>query len=147
MGEPQILVFNSGSSSFKCARIEPRTGKVLDAALAERLNTPAARLDLMSGGVRRRSELAGLDHGGALRQVLEHIDTSAVLAVGHRVVHGGEHFVQSTLIDDDVLAKIESMASLAPLHNPANALGIREARRLLPALPQVAVFDTAFHQT
>lgn len=147
MSEPQILVFNSGSSSFKCARIEPRTGTVLDSALAERLNSPAARLDLKSGGERRRSELAGLDHGGALRHVLEHIDTSAVIAVGHRVVHGGEHFVQSTLIDDDVLAKIESMASLAPLHNPANALGIREARRLLPALPQVAVFDTAFHQT
>lgn len=147
MSEPQILVFNSGSSSFKCARIEPRTGKVLDAALAERLNSPAARIDLKSGDERWRSELAGLDHGGALREVLERIDTSAVVAVGHRVVHGGEHFVQSTAIDDDVLEKIESMASLAPLHNPANALGIREARRLLPALPQVAVFDTAFHQT
>jgi acetate kinase len=147
MREPQILVFNSGSSSFKCARIEPGTGKVLDAALAERLNTPSARLELKSAGERWRSELAGLDHGGALREVLERIDTSAVVAVGHRVVHGGEHFVQSTAIDDDVLAKIESMASLAPLHNPANALGIREARRLLPGLPQVAVFDTAFHQT
>jgi acetate kinase len=147
MSEAQVIVFNSGSSSFKCARIEPGTGRVLDSALAERLNSPQARLDLKSSGGRQRWELSGLDHGAALRQVLERIDTSSVVAVGHRVVHGGETFVQSTRLDQPTIDTIESMSSLAPLHNPANVLGIREAMRLLPALPQVAVFDTAFHQT
>jgi acetate kinase len=148
MSEPQVLVFNAGSSSFKCARIEPQSGLVLDAALAERLGTASARLGLRHGAAEPASwELPELDHGGALRQVLDRIDTSAVVAVGHRVVHGGEAFVSSTLIDARALGTIEGMESLAPLHNPANALGIREGLRLLPRLPQVAVFDTAFHQT
>jgi acetate kinase len=148
MSEPQVLVFNAGSSSFKCARIEPGSGLVLDAALAERLGTIAAGLTLrQQTGERHSWELPELDHGAALRQVLDRIDTSALVAVGHRVVHGGEAFVGSALIDARALRAIEDMQSLAPLHNPANALGIREAMRLLPGLPQVAVFDTAFHQT
>jgi acetate kinase len=147
MSETQVLVFNSGSSSFKCARIEPRSGRVLDWALAERLNSAQARIDLASDGERQRWERAGLDHGSAMHEVLQRIDTSAVVAVGHRVVHGGEAFVDSTRLDDAVIAQIDAMSSLAPLHNPANVLGIREGLRLLPALPQVAVFDTAFHQT
>jgi len=148
MGEPQVLVFNAGSSSFKCARLEPGSGRVLDAALAERLGTPGARLTLKhTDGAREAWDLPGLDHGAALRRVLERIDTSALVAVGHRVVHGGEVFVGSVVIDPRALSTIEEMQSLAPLHNPANALGIREGMRLLPALPQVAVFDTAFHQT
>ncbi|HTV25048.1 MAG TPA: acetate kinase [Polyangiaceae bacterium] len=148
MGQPQVLVFNAGSSSFKCARIEPTTGRVLDSALAERLGQPGARLMLKRGeGDRQTWELPQLDHGGALRHVLERIDTSALVAVGHRVVHGGEAFVGSSVIDARALRAIDDMQSLAPLHNPANALGIREAMRLLPRLPQVAVFDTAYHQT
>jgi acetate kinase len=147
MREPQVLVFNAGSSSFKCARIEPESGLVLDAALAERLGTAAASLTLRQGNERHSWELPGLDHGAALRQVLDRIDTSALVAVGHRVVHGGEAFVGSAVVDARALGTIEGMHSLAPLHNPANALGIREGMRLLPGLPQVAVFDTAFHQT
>lgn len=148
MGEPQVLVFNAGSSSFKCARIEPKTGRVLDSALAEQLGQPGARLTLKHDDAERQVwELPQLDHGGALRHVLERMYTSALVAVGHRVVHGGEAFVGSSVIDAPALAAIEGMQRLAPLHNPANALGIREGMRLLPGLPQVAVFDTAFHQT
>jgi acetate kinase len=144
---PQVLVFNAGSSSLKCALIEPESGRVLASGLAERLKTDAARLELVLGGERQRWELPGLEHGDALRRALERLDTTQVVAVGHRVVHGGEAFYSSTRIDAEVLAQIEALESLAPLHNPANALGIREASRLLPQLPQVAVFDTAFHHS
>ena len=143
----EVLVFNAGSSSLKCARIEPASGRVLDTALAERLGSGSARLDLRLGSGRQCWELPGLEHDQALRRILEHFDVSSVAAVGHRVVHGGEAFRRSTRIDAAVLERIESLSSLAPLHNPANALGIREGMRLLPDLPQVAVFDTAFHQT
>src|SRR5262245_29918133 len=119
MSEPQVLVFNAGSSSFKCARIEPATSRVLDSALAERLGQPGARILLKHGDEERQTwELPGLDHGGALRHVLDRIDTNALVAVGHRVVHGGEAFVGSTRIDASVLRSIEQMQSLAPLHNP-----------------------------
>jgi len=141
------LVVNAGSSSLKCARLEPATGRVLDTALAERLGSAGARLELSLGAERARWELPQLDHGEALRRVLERFDTSSVAAVGHRVVHGGEAFRHSTRIDAGVLSTIEALSSLAPLHNPANVLGIRESMRLLPQLPQVAVFDTAFHQS
>jgi acetate kinase len=144
---PRVLVFNAGSSSLKCALIEPESGRVLASALAERLKTDAARLELVLGGDRQHWELPGLDHGEALRRALDRLDTAHLVAVGHRVVHGGEAFYASTRIDPRVLAQIEELKSLAPLHNPANALGIREATRLLPALPQVAVFDTAFHHS
>ena len=147
VSEPQVLVFNAGSSSFKCARVEPAGGRVLDAVLAERLGTPDARVSLTRDGDRQRWSVPGLDHSGAFRDALDRIDTEAVVAVGHRVVHGGEAFVGSARIDARALAAIEQNAMLAPLHNPANVLGIREASRLLPGLPQVAVFDTAFHQT
>ena len=138
---------NAGSSSLKCARIEPASGRVLEAALAERLGTAGARLELRLGTERESFELPELGHGEALRRVVERMDSSEVVAVGHRVVHGGEAFRESTRIDAGVLERIEGLSSLAPLHNPANALGIRESLRLLGGLPQVAVFDTAFHQT
>lgn len=147
MGQPQVLVFNAGSSSLKCARLEPSSGRVLDSALAEQLGTPGARLTLKRADERQAWDLPGLDHGAALRHVLERIDTRESCAVGHRVVHGGEAFVRSVIVDAQALRTIEEMRALAPLHNPANALAIREAMRLLPELPQVAVFDTAFHQT
>lgn len=148
MSEHQVLVFNAGSSSFKCARIEPASASVIDVALAERLGTPSARVTLRCGeGERAQWDLPGLDHGGALRHLLARIDTSALVAVGHRVVHGGEAFVGSVVVDARAVGSIEAMQSLAPLHNPANALAIREGMRLLPSLPHVAVFDTAFHQT
>ena len=147
MTDPQLLVVNAGSSTLKCARIEPESGRVLDSALAERLGGGAARLELRLGAERESWELPGLDHGRALARILEGFDLSRVVAVGHRVVHGGEAFRGSTRIDTPVLEQIEALRSLAPLHNPANAIGIREAMRALPSLPHVAVFDTAFHQT
>jgi len=146
-GVEEILVLNAGSSSLKCARIEARSGRVLESALAERLGDTSARITLRLDAQVERDEVAGLDHAQALRRVLERFDTTRVLAVGHRVVHGGEAFRASTLVDDAVLEQIESLSSLAPLHNPSNALCIREARRLMPRLPQAAVFDTAFHQS
>lgn len=87
------------------------------------------------------------DHGAALRDVLSTVDLSGLDAVGHRMVHGGLLFTQPTLIDDAVVEAVTELIPLAPLHNPPNIAGVREARRLLPGLPQVAVFDTAFHRT
>ena len=120
---------------------------MLDSALAERLGGGSARLELRLGAEREDWELPGLDHGRALARILRGFDLSSVAAVGHRVVHGGEAFRSSTRIDLPVLEQIEGLRSLAPLHNPANAIGIREAMQALPSLPHVAVFDTAFHQT
>jgi acetate kinase len=147
MLQPEVLVVNAGSSSLKCARIEPSSGRVQGVALAERLGSEGSRLELRVGTDRQSSDLPQLDHVEALRRILDRIGTSRVAAVGHRVVHGGEAFRQSTRIDAGVLEQIGALSSLAPLHNPANVLGIRESMRLLPGLPQVAVFDTAFHQS
>ncbi len=87
------------------------------------------------------------DHGEALREVLSTVDSSGLEAVGHRMVHGGLRFTQPTLIDDAVVQAVTELIPLAPLHNPPNIAGVREARRMLPGVPQVAVFDTAFHRT
>jgi acetate kinase len=87
------------------------------------------------------------DYGGALRSLLSNLDTHRVEAVGHRMVHGGTRFTAPTLLDDTVIDAITELIPLAPLHNPPNLTGVREARRLLPQVPHVAVFDTAFHRT
>ncbi|WP_329364467.1 acetate kinase [Streptomyces sp. NBC_00669] len=134
----RVLVLNSGSSSVKY--------QLLDMADHSR---PAA------GVVERIGEEGGVaDHAEALRQVARQLDeqglgldSPALAAVGHRVVHGGTRFTEPTLITDEVVAEIEKLVPLAPLHNPANITGIKVARELRPDLPQVAVFDTAFHAT
>jgi acetate kinase len=126
----RILVLNSGSSSVKY--------RLFDA------------LDTVTTGlIERIGELGGEapDHAAALRRIMDAVDLSGLAAVGHRVVHGGSAFDRATLIDDDVVATIESLVPLAPLHNPAALTGIAVARKLLPEVPQVAVFDTAFHAT
>jgi len=124
----RVLVVNSGSSSLKFALMEPETGAVLRQGLAERLNA------------------AG--HTEALARMFEELgDDTGITAVGHRVVHGGEAFSESVVIDDAALQAIRECSALAPLHNPANLLGIEAARRAFPGVLQVAVFDTAFHQT
>lgn len=122
-----VLVLNCGSSSIKYQVLDTRTGAREAVGLVERVT----------------------DHQEGLRAVMEKLGPTLerVGAVGHRVVHGGEVFSEPTLIDDEVLATIESLSHLAPLHNPANIAGIRAARAALPGVPQVAVFDTAFHQT
>ncbi|MEV6597039.1 acetate kinase [Actinoplanes sp. NPDC051346] len=104
---------------------------------------------LAKGLIERIGETGGdaADHTAALRQVMESIDLSDLDAIGHRVVHGGSVFSAATVIDDDVVATIEGLVPLAPLHNPAALSGIAVARKLLPDVPQVAVFDTAFHLT
>jgi acetate kinase len=141
----EVLVVNCGSSSLKLARVAPDEGRVLEHALAERLGTREASLVWRPGG--ERQPLPDLDHAGALAALLERIARGSLVAVGHRVVHGGEAFRQSALIGQETLDAIERVSELAPLHNPANLVGIRAARQAFPELPHVAVFDTAFHQT
>jgi acetate kinase len=126
----RVLVLNCGSSSVKYQLFDG------DATVAK-------------GTVERIGEPDGdaPDHTGALRTIMADVDLTGLAAVGHRVVHGGTAFSAPTVIDDAVVAAIESLVPLAPLHNPANLAGIAVARTLLPDVPQVAVFDTAFHTT
>ena len=121
----RVLVLNTGSSSVKFQLVESSTGERLAGGVIEEVG----------------------DHAAALGEVIAELAGSRIDAVGHRVVHGGEAFSQPTLIDDEVVATIRSLVPLAPLHNPANLLGIEAARQVRPDVPQVAVFDTAFHRT
>ena len=126
----KILVLNTGSSSVKYRLFDDR--KTLAKGLIERIGE--------AGG-------DTADHEAALQRVMASVDLAGLGAVGHRVVHGGSKFGRPTVIDDEVVAVIERLVPLAPLHNPAALSGIAVARKLLPEVPQVAVFDTAFHQT
>jgi acetate kinase len=147
-----ILVINSGSSSLKFALIEARSGRTIRQGLAERLETPQAylRTHTVDGDGTDRP-LPGGGHAEALREILDelsdHLGGAPPAAVGHRVVHGGDAFSASVVLDDDTVERIRACNELAPLHNPANVLGIEIARREFPRLIHVAVFDTAFHQT
>jgi len=140
-----ILVINCGSSSLKFAAIEPRAGSVLVEGIAERLNTPEARLKIEGSADERLDQRAGP------AEVLERLEplfaNLSIAAVGHRVVHGGERFSDSVLVNEQTIAEIDACIPLAPLHNPANLAGIRSALARFAGLPHVAVFDTAFHQT
>jgi len=147
-----VLALNSGSSSLKGALLDPDTGQLFFSASAERVGTAEATLKLGKPGQAGEVGIPGADHAQALDTVLTALRKEARLmddlrAVGHRVVHGGEAFVESCAIDDQVEQAIERCIELAPLHNPPNLAGIRAARRALPHLLHVAVFDTAFHQT
>lgn len=142
-----ILVINCGSSSLKAAVIPQGGGDVLVKILAERLGDDGAVLTVRRGGETTVTPMPGASHQDALQAAIGHLPGLAIRAIGHRVVHGGEEFTGAARIDDRVIGAIESCSSLAPLHNPANLTGIRTARALFPDLPQVAVFDTAFHQT
>ena len=151
---PSILVINSGSSSLKFALLEVGSGRVFRQGLAERLGSEQAGLrtraeDGDQSGTETTSEqaLPGAGHAEALEEILAHLGERRPAAVGHRVVHGGETFKASVVVDDQVVARIRACNDLAPLHNPPNVLGIEIARRRFPDLPHVAVFDTAFHQT
>ncbi len=141
-----ILILNTGSSSLKFAVKE--SARTVATGLAERLNTPEATLTIKRDGEKTTRDLPHADLPQALRALAGLLGTDFTpAAVGHRIVHGGERFPAATLIDDEVLAGIEALGPLAPLHNPAQAAGIRVARGLYPGVPQVAVFDTAFHHT
>ncbi len=155
----KILVLNSGSSSLKYQLIDAETEEVVAKGIAECVGV-AQRQGRIVQETKRDGKVtfdAEMDcHDEAMSRVfalltdperglVERVDE--IGAVGHRVVHGGEKFVQPTLITDDVVAEIEKVSQLAPLHNPPNLDGIRACRRLMPGIPQVAVFDTAFHAT
>ncbi len=147
-----VLAINSGSSSLKCAVINPESGETVFAALVENLGTERAVWHITVPKAPEPRAIPGVDHAAALEVVLEELRGRSEVwnhlsAVGHRVVHGGELFSASVRIDEDVLQAIEDCVPLAPLHNRANLLGIEAAKRALSHLPHVAVFDTAFHQT
>ena len=151
-----VLVLNCGSSSLKFAVIDATTGDDLLSGLAECFNLDDARIKWKLNGEKGSADLgAGAAHQEALDYIVNKILplnpelSQNLIAIGHRVVHGGERFTSSVVICDDVIAGIEAAVPYAPLHNPAHLIGIREARRIFPALADknVAVFDTAFHQT
>ncbi|MEI8594988.1 acetate kinase [Photobacterium sp. Hal280] len=149
-----VLVLNCGSSSLKFAVVDAVSGDEHLTGLAECLHLPEARIKWKLDGAKHEAQLGnGAAHEEALAFMVETILASKpelaenLKAIGHRVVHGGEKFTQSALIDEAVLKGIEECATLAPLHNPAHIIGIKAAQKAFPALQNVAVFDTAFHQT
>lgn len=148
--EATVLVINCGSSSLKVALFDTALNK-LASGLAERIGGPDAFANLT--GTRDTLPLANnADHKEALQTLMDALRAQGLLreapvAIGHRVVHGGETFREAALITDPVLSAIDECASLAPLHNPVNLAGIEATCELFPDVPQVAVFDTAFHQT
>ena len=145
-----ILVINCGSSSIKFALVNEAHSQFSLSGLAERLGSPDAVLHWQRGGEKDSLMIPGGDHRAALSQLLPLVQGAAggkLHGIGHRVVHGGERFTQAQRVDASVLAAIRDTAPLAPLHNPANLQGIEAALKLFADLPQVVVFDTAFHQT
>ncbi|MDF7676174.1 acetate kinase [Neisseriaceae bacterium ESL0693] len=148
-----VLVLNCGSSSVKAAVMNVAEKHVLMSCLAEKLGNVDAFVTFKdTHGNKHKRALAGeYDHVAAVLTLLDELKLAGlyerVAAIGHRVVHGGERFTQSTLITPEVMKDIEACVVLAPLHNPAHILGIEAAQKAFPDLPQVAVFDTAFHQT
>ncbi|GHE09836.1 acetate kinase [Streptomyces alanosinicus] len=152
----RVLVLNSGSSSVKYQLLDMRDASRLAAGLVERIGEQTSRLkhSCLATGETREHTGPIADHDAALKAVAEELtrdglglDSPELAAIGHRVVHGGMFFTEPTVVDDEVLAEIERLIPVAPLHNPANLTGIRTAQALRPDLPQVAVFDTAFHTT
>jgi len=151
-----VLVINAGSSSVKYQVFNANTEEVLAKGLVERIGMAGAILTHRPTG-REEVRLSGeiLDHKMAIEYVLSILlstnhgvikDKSEIDAVGHRVVHGGEAFSGSVLITEEVMAEMRACIEYAPLHNPPNLKGINAAKSLLPNVPQVGVFDTAFHQ-
>ncbi|UTT47896.1 acetate/propionate family kinase [Rhodococcus gordoniae] len=146
-----VLVLNSGSSSIKFRLIEPESGNSSAHGLIERIGEPEGRIVFHhTTGVDERND-AIPDHRTGLRAMLEMLEglgrplhEVGIVAVGHRLVHGGKVFYEPTLIDDDVVRAVDELSVLAPLHNPANVVGMEVAREELPEVPHVGVFDTAF---
>ncbi|MBV7316865.1 acetate kinase [Shewanella sp. NIFS-20-20] len=154
MSNKLVLVLNCGSSSLKFAIMDAATGDDHISGLAECFGLEDSRIKWKVNGAKHEAQLGAFTaHREAVEYIVDTILAShpelaaQIQAVGHRIVHGGEKFTQSVIIDQHVLQGIEDCASLAPLHNPAHLIGIRAAMASFPSLPQVAVFDTAFHQT
>ena len=155
----KILVLNSGSSSvkYKLIDLEGNSDVTMAEGGVEKIGLPGGFLKFkLADGNKETVELGKIDHRQAIEAILANLtdpkvgcikNYGEIDAVGHRVVHGGEKFAQSVLIDDAVIAKVRECYDLAPLHNPANITGIEAISAILPDVPQVGVFDTAFHQT
>ena len=153
----KVLVINCGSSSLKFQLIDSESEHCLAKGLCERIGIEGSMITYApEGGDKEKTVTPMPDHTEAIRLVLEALTNSKtgvvgsldeIGAVGHRVVHGGEKFAESVIINEDVLAAVEECNDLAPLHNPANLIGINACRKLMPDTPMVGVFDTAFHQT
>ncbi len=153
----KVLVINCGSSSLKFQLIDSQSENCLAKGLCERIGIEGSMITYApEGGEKEMNTTPMPDHTEAIRLVLEALTNpktgvvkslDEIGAVGHRVVHGGEKFAESVVIDDEVMKAIEECNDLAPLHNPANLIGINACRELMPDTPMVAVFDTAFHQT
>ena len=154
-----VLVINAGSSSLKYQLLNPETGKLLAKGLCERIGIDGKftyKPQVEGKEILDAIDVAMPTHSEAIQAVLNALvdpkngvvaSMKEIDAVGHRVVHGGEKFAKSVLITDEVMAAIEECNPLAPLHNPANIIGIKACQELMPGTPMVAVFDTAFHQT
>ncbi|WP_328324500.1 acetate kinase [Kribbella sp. NBC_00382] len=149
-----VLVINAGSSSLKYSLIDGASGEAAASGLVERIGEPESRHLHRGPDGETSATLKIASHEDAMRAVISafeeygpSFDDIEIVAIGHRVVHGGSRFADPVLIDDELVAAVTELVPLAPLHNPANLEGIRVARQLFPDHPQVAVFDTAFHQT
>jgi len=152
----KILVINCGSSSIKYQLYDADIEQVLAKGTVARIGEEGSYHNYEAKNVKLHEEIHVPSHRSGFELIAQSLldgnygvikDLSEVSAVGHRTVHGGDTFIESTVINEDVIEKMEACIPLAPLHNPANLMGIREARRILPDVPHVAVFDTAFHQT
>lgn len=149
-----VLVVNCGSSSLKYQLINMDNEEVMAKGLVEKIGLSDSLLTHKWNGQKKEVAQSIPDHKVAVKLVLDILTESGVIksmseidAVGHRVVHGGEEFAASTVITDDVMKALEKCSAFAPLHNPANIIGINACAEIMPGVPQVAVFDTAFHQT
>lgn len=157
MKDMNVLVINCGSSSLKFQLINSKSEEVIAKGLCERIGIEGGKMTYAPKGGEKEEKLIPMkDHTEAVKLVLDALtdeengvvkNLDEIGAVGHRIVHGGENFASSTIITDEVMAAIEGCNDLAPLHNPANLIGIRACRELMPSTPMTAVFDTAFHQT
>lgn len=152
----KVLVINSGSSSIKYQLLDMDNEKVLCKGILERIGIPGSMMKHKKGEEKFNIERPVANHDEGLKMVLDILTDSQkgvienleeIHAVGHRVVHGGEKFASSVRVDDEVMQALEENAYLAPLHNPPNIVGVKSALRLLPGVPNVAVFDTAFHMS
>ena len=147
-----MLVLNSGSSSVKFALLHPASGERVLGGLAEEVGTPEAVLHVQRGtGDPVTEKLGDASYQAVIARIVARLPQSGpgagLIGAGHRVVHGGDRFTESVLVDDEVIAAIGSFSHLAPLHNPNALAGIEAVRAARPGLPQVAAFDTAFHHT
>ncbi len=152
-----VLVINCGSSSLKYQLINSESEEVLAKGLCERIGIDGSAIAHQpAGGKKVKTEVALPNHTAAVKYVIEKLtdpevgvikSLDEIDAVGHRIVHGGEKFATSVVLDDEVIAAIEQCNDLAPLHNPANLIGINSCKEIMPGVPMVGVFDTAFHQT